>query len=135
MPSRSATILRRRHENEPRGAFRADPRVLPDDAQGRWMRSHRKVVVRNAELRAPGSGQLLIGGLSLSLSRGERLLVVGPSGCGKTSLLRMIAGLWQPTEGALEEAPPAGQLFFVPQKPYMTLGSLREQLSYPRGQD
>jgi len=91
------------------------------------------VLVHGAELRTPGTGQLLISGLSFSLKREERLLVVGPSGCGKTSLLRMVCGLWRPAAGALE-APPVGELLFVPQKPYMVLGSLREQLAYPLGE-
>jgi putative ATP-binding cassette transporter len=91
------------------------------------------IVVRGAELRTPGTGQLVVSGLNLSLKRSERLLIVGPSGCGKTSLLRMICGLWQPAAGQLE-APPVGEMLFVPQKPYMVLGSLREQLSYPQGE-
>ena len=56
--------------------------------------------------------------------------MVGPSGCGKTSLLRMISGLWAPSRGAVER-PATGELLFIPQKPYMLLGSLREQLCYP----
>ena len=57
-------------------------------------------------------------------------MVVGPSGCGKTSLLRMISGLWEPNHGIIKK-PKIGELLFIPQKPYMLLGSLREQLCYP----
>lgn len=89
------------------------------------------VVMRDVEVRAPGTEQLLVGGLSLSLCRGDRVLVVGPSGCGKTSLLRAVGGLWRPSRGEVE-TPPVGRMLFLPQKPYMLLGSLREQLCYPR---
>ena len=88
------------------------------------------IVIRHADLAPPGSDQPIIRDLSLSIGEGQRLLVVGPSGCGKTSLLRMISGLWSPTSGGVER-PETGELLFIPQKPYMLLGSLREQLCYP----
>lgn len=69
--------------------------------------------------------------LSFGLEQGERLLVMGPSGCGKTSLLRLVSGLWPASSGQLER-PPVKELMFTPQKPYMLLGSLREQLCYPQ---
>ena len=66
----------------------------------------------------------------MSVEYGESILVVGPSGCGKTSLLRVISGLWSTEKGEIF-SPQKGDLLFIPQKPYMTLGSLREQLCYP----
>ena len=90
--------------------------------------------VRHADLRPPGSDRLLIRDLSLVIEPGLGLLVVGPSGCGKTSLLRLLSGLWPPAAGVVEQPPP-GQMMFVPQKPYLPLGSLRQQLSYPRPAD
>ena len=88
------------------------------------------IVVRHADLTPPGSDQPIVRDLSLSVGETDKLLVVGPSGCGKTSLLRMISGLWSPSQGDVER-PPTGELLFIPQKPYMLLGSLREQLCYP----
>lgn len=88
------------------------------------------IYVRGAELCTPGSCQVLIRDLSFSVCSRERLLIVGPSGCGKTSLLRMISGLWQPTAGTVER-PPSSTLLFIPQRPYMLLGTLQEQLCYP----
>ncbi|MFM7464707.1 MAG: ABC transporter ATP-binding protein/permease [Cyanobium sp.] len=88
------------------------------------------IVLRNVDIRAPGTATTLIEDLSLTVGQGERLLVVGPSGCGKTSLLRMVSGLWAPESGTVER-PETGELLFIPQKPYMILGSLREQLCYP----
>jgi len=91
------------------------------------------IVLRQIRVTAPGSEQVLVDDLSLTLGHGQRLLVVGPSGCGKTSLLRVASGLWRPETGSVER-PPVGKLLFVPQRPYMLLGSLREQLCYPQSQ-
>merc|ERR1712048_103967 len=88
------------------------------------------ICVRSAELRTPGNGQLVVKDLSLTIQEGNQVLVVGPSGCGKTSVLRMISGLWQPETGSIER-PPLGELLFIPQRPYMLLGSFRKQLCYP----
>lgn len=68
--------------------------------------------------------------LSFSIAPGESLLVLGPSGCGKSSLLRVIAGLWTVGSGTVR-GPPPNALFFLPQKPFMPLGSLRQQLLFP----
>lgn len=65
---------------------------------------------------------------------GQSLLVVGPSGCGKSSLLRAVAGLWQTGGGAvLLPGPERRAVFFLPQKPFMPLGDLRTQLTFPSG--
>ena len=92
------------------------------------------IVIRHADLVPPRSGRHLIRDLNLTIAPGDRLLVVGPSGCGKTSFLRLVSGLWTPAAGQVER-PPVGELMFIPQKPYMLLGSLREQLCYPQSPD
>jgi putative ATP-binding cassette transporter len=92
------------------------------------------ILVSHVDLMPPGSRRLLIHDLSLTIDRSQRLLVVGPSGCGKTSFLRMVSGLWPPAVGMVQR-PGAGELLFIPQKPYMLLGSLREQLAYPLNPD
>ena len=88
------------------------------------------IIINNADLSPPGSNKPIIKNLNLSIDAKQSLLVVGPSGCGKTSLLRMISGLWEPNKGIVKK-PKTGDLLFIPQKPYMLLGSLREQLCYP----
>ncbi|MCP9917349.1 ABC transporter ATP-binding protein/permease [Cyanobium sp. ATX 6F1] len=88
------------------------------------------IVVQHIDLVPPGSGRVLIHDLSVEVTPQERLLVVGPSGCGKTSFLRLVSGLWAPAAGSIQR-PALADLLFIPQKPYMILGSLREQLCYP----
>ncbi|MFM1800187.1 MAG: hypothetical protein RLZZ117_2465 [Cyanobacteriota bacterium] len=89
------------------------------------------IVVRDVDLVPPRSQRVLIRDLNLTVDNHQRLLVVGPSGCGKTSFLRLLSGLWPARTGTIVR-PPTDELMFIPQKPYMLLGSLREQLCYPQ---
>ncbi|TDP72429.1 ABC transporter ATP-binding protein/permease [Roseateles toxinivorans] len=81
-------------------------------------------------LYTPQYERMLIKELSLSLKPGDGLLITGDSGCGKSSLLRAIAGLWRSGSGVVH-LPPSGDVFFLPQQPYMQFGTLRSQLIYP----
>ncbi len=79
----------------------------------------------------------LVEKLSFELQGNQSLIIMGASGTGKSSVLRTIAGLWPGACGLLER-PAADQLMFLPQRPYMVEGCLREQLLYPypdRGAD
>jgi len=75
-------------------------------------------------------GQQLLPSLDTRVQRGESLLVRGPSGCGKSTLFRAIAGVWPFGSGAVEW-PAQFDPMFLPQRPYLPLGTLREVVSYP----
>ena len=81
-------------------------------------------------LYTPQFERMLIKELTLTLKPGDGLLITGDSGCGKSSLLRAIAGLWRSGTGVIRQ-PPIDDVFFLPQQPYMQVGTLRSQLIYP----
>ncbi len=78
----------------------------------------------------PDHSKTLVRDLSIELRRKQSLLIMGVSGTGKSSVLRTIAGLWPVGAGTLER-PALNDLMFLPQRPYMIEGSLRDQLHYP----
>jgi len=86
--------------------------------------------VSDLDVRLPG-GRELVHRLSLHLEPGDRLLVSGPSGVGKSTLLRTLAGIWPFGAGTVEF--PSDRVLFMPQKPYLPLGTLREAVVYPFG--
>ena len=89
-----------------------------------------QLALDNLTLQTPDYQRTLVKDLSLDLAPGCHLLVVGPSGCGKSSLLRAIAGLWNSGTGKILR-PDLDKMLFLPQRPYMILGTLRDQLLYP----
>ena len=75
-------------------------------------------------------GTPLLKNINFTLEPGSNVLIKGVSGSGKSTLLRAIAGIWPFVEGKIV-LPEQEKLMFIPQKPYLPLGSLREALLYP----
>lgn len=75
-------------------------------------------------------GRVVIDDADITVKPGERVLLGGESGSGKSTLIRAIAGLWPWGEGRIL-LPPGAKLAFIPQRPYVPLGTLRDALAYP----
>ncbi|MFO0810133.1 MAG: SbmA/BacA-like family transporter [Gemmataceae bacterium] len=85
------------------------------------------VVFDDVTILTPKEGRHLIEDLKLEVPVGTRLLITGANGCGKSALFAAAAGLWRDGQGRILR-PPIGDVMFIPQKPYMMLGTLREQI-------
>lgn len=88
------------------------------------------LALQQVTLETPQYERTLVKELSFQVPHGEGVLVVGPSGAGKSSLMRAIAGLWNAGTGCIIR-PKSEEMLFLPQRPYMLLGNLRNQLLYP----
>jgi putative ATP-binding cassette transporter len=80
-------------------------------------------------LALPG-GRSLMEDVSFDIQPGDTTLISGPSGAGKSTLFRAIAGIWPFGRGEIR-LPRDGRVLFLPQKPYLPIGTLREVVSYP----
>jgi len=89
-----------------------------------------KLALENVTLYTPKRERALLVDASLEVSPGDGLIILGPSGSGKSSILRAFSGLWTTGEGRIYR-PPLSEIIFLPQHPYMILGTLRDQLQYP----
>jgi len=90
-----------------------------------------RLVFRNLEV-AFANGTTVITDASAEIRQGERVLIQGESGTGKSTLFRAVAGLWPWGAGEIE-TPPRAEMMFMPQRPYLPLGTLRGAVSYPLG--
>jgi vitamin B12/bleomycin/antimicrobial peptide transport system ATP-binding/permease protein len=87
------------------------------------------VAVDGLDLDLP-DGRPLLHDITLAAAPGEALLVSGPTGIGKSTLLRAVAGLWPWGSGEIRIG--EGRHLFLPQRPYLPLGTLKEALLYPQ---
>lgn len=107
--------------------FQADqPIAVCENARG--------LRLNDLTIQTPDREKTLTRGLTFTLPPGRSVLIMGESGAGKSSLLRTIAGLWQSGTGTIER-PNINRLIFLPQRPYLLQGTLREQLVYPRSEE
>lgn len=116
-----------------------DERVTSDDPLTRSppvknggeyvVRKGARIEFEHVDLVSP-DGKLLVKDLTFQVDRSSNVMVTGANGSGKSSLFRVIGALW-PLHCGKVLKPPQREILFVPQKPYLVIGTLRDQLIYP----
>jgi len=76
------------------------------------------------------TGEQLIDEIDMIVHEGEHTIISGPNGVGKTGVARVVAGLW-PVYRGLVSKPKRDDIFYIPQRPYLSMGTLRDQIIYP----
>lgn len=105
----------------------------PDQGITHTTHSNKTIVIKNLILKTP-EGKPILKVQNKTLNPGTSVLVQAPSGTGKSTLMRALATLWPFGEGTLT-TPKDTRLFFLPQKPYLPLGTLKSALVYPHAHD
>lgn len=107
------------------------------DVQGTVHKGFDGVRLENVPIVAPSlwpmSGESIIDNLSFTVGAGDHLLITGPNGAGKSAVARIVAGLWPTYRGLVSRPRLTGQdgIMFLPQRPYLSPGTLRDQVIYP----
>ncbi|KAF1347662.1 peroxisomal ABC transporter-like protein [Delphinella strobiligena] len=107
------------------------------DVQGTLHKGFDGVRFEDVPVVAPGlypaGGEELIDSLSFIVAQNQHLLIIGPNGAGKSAVARILAGLWPAYRGLVSRPRNSGQdgIMFLPQRPYLSPGTLRDQVIYP----
>lgn len=110
------------------------------DIQGTLHKGYPGIRLETVPLVAPSlfplPGELLIDSLSFVLRPGDHLLISGPNGVGKSAIARLLAGLWPVYRGLVSRPRARGTdgIMFLPQRPYLSIGTLRDQVIYPHAE-
>ncbi|MBX7143530.1 MAG: ABC transporter ATP-binding protein/permease [Oligoflexia bacterium] len=110
------------------GVFTEVLQAANEPRQGVPLQDAEELTLKDLTVLTPDRRRTLVDSLNLSISHGA-LLICGPSGCGKSSVLRVLGGLWDAESGTILRPSPSLSMF-VPQRPYLVLGTLRAQLLY-----
>ncbi|KAI5255204.1 ABC transporter transmembrane region 2 [Aureobasidium subglaciale] len=107
------------------------------DVQGTLHKGFSGVRFENAPVVAPGlwpqGGEELLDNLNFVIQSNQHILIIGPNGAGKSAVARILAGLWPVYRGLVSRPRSVGQdgIMFLPQRPYLSPGTLRDQIIYP----
>jgi ATP-binding cassette subfamily D (ALD) long-chain fatty acid import protein len=123
-------------------AYHTPPGMRPElfslaDVQGTVHKGFDGVRLEGVPVVAPAlfpmGGEDLIDSLSFVVRSGEHLLITGPNGVGKSAVARIVAGLWPTYRGLVSRPRSTGTdgIMFLPQRPYLSTGTLRDQVIYP----
>lgn len=116
----------------PKSGYSSDKRMVGDVE----MSEGENICFQHIDIVSP-EGKLLAADMNFEVKRNQNVMITGPNGAGKSSLFRIIGELWPPhaalssQERAKIIKPKKRDILFVPQKPYLVLGTLRDQIIYP----
>jgi len=103
--------------------------VLKQTTKGAKIEFSDDIVFKDIPILSP-NGDVLIPAMNFKIQPGMHLLISGPNGCGKSSLFRILGELWPAKAGTLIK-PKVEKIFYIPQRPYLPKGCLRDQVIYP----